>query len=218
MVTNSSNSSSSKYITTLFKIASRYAPSRILSYNIAHVVIAIQLIGKNGIASRSLLCKELSLGEGSVKTLIKHMKMHGVITTSRAGTMLSSNGKEIYSYITQAMPREISVPCCSIVVGKANYAVRVDNRYIRNRVGKGIEQRDAAVKAGAIGTTTLVYKGSKFTMPNMDYDVLANEDKVRDILLEELMPNDGDIIVIGSADDIKVAEIATKYAILSTLL
>jgi hypothetical protein len=32
------------------------------------------------------------------------------------------------------------------------------------------------------------------------------------------MPNDGDIIVIGSADDIKVAEIATKYAILSTLL
>ncbi len=213
-----SGGNSSKCITTLFKIASRYAPSRILSYNIAHAAIAIQLIGKNGIVSRSLLCKELALGEGSVKTLIKHMKMYGVIITSRAGTRLNSNGKEIYNYITQAMPREISVPQCSIAIGKANYAVRVDSRYIRNRIGKGIEQRDAAVKVGAIGTTTLVYTSSKFIMPNVNYDVLANEGEVRTMLLEELVPNDGDVILIGSADDIKVAEIATKYAILSTLL
>ncbi len=58
---------SNEFITMLSNIASRYAPSRLLSYNIAHVVIAIQYIGKHGVASRALLCKDLALGEGSIK-------------------------------------------------------------------------------------------------------------------------------------------------------
>ncbi len=209
---------SNEFITILSNIASRYAPSRVLSYNIAHVVIAIQLMGKYGIASRALLCKDLALGEGSIRTLVKHMRMHGIVTTGRRGTILTNNGKDLYEYIIEAMPREASIPYCSIAIGKANYAVRVSSKYIRKGIGKGIEQRDAAVKVGAIGATTLIYRDAKFIMPDAYYDALQNEYEVRALLLNRLVPYDGDVIVIGSADDIKVAEVAAKYAILLTIL
>jgi len=62
-----------KYVRTLTKIASRYAPSRILSFDSTHVIKVLQLLEEEGHVSRNLLCQELSLGEGSIKTLVKHL-------------------------------------------------------------------------------------------------------------------------------------------------
>ncbi len=70
------------YVKTLGKIAGRYAPSRLLSFDLVHVFIVLQLIEKKGHVSRNLLCKELSLGEGSVKTLVKHLKTQGIIEST----------------------------------------------------------------------------------------------------------------------------------------
>ncbi len=56
------------YVRTLTKIASRYAPSRTLSFDSTHVIKVLQLLEKEGHVSRNLLCQELSLGEGSSKT------------------------------------------------------------------------------------------------------------------------------------------------------
>ncbi len=55
-------------------------------------------------------------------------------------------------------------------------------------------------------------------MPDAYYDTLKDEHEVRMLLLKELSPDDGDVIVIGSADHIKMAEVAAKYAVLSTIL
>jgi len=49
------------YIKTLQEISTRYAPSRILSFDIAHVFKALQLIETRGHVSRDILCKELDL-------------------------------------------------------------------------------------------------------------------------------------------------------------
>jgi transcription initiation factor IIE alpha subunit len=77
------------YVKALANIASRYAPSRILSFDSVHVFIVLQLIEKKGHVSRNILCEELSLGEGSVKTLVKHLKTHGIIECNKAGTTTS---------------------------------------------------------------------------------------------------------------------------------
>lgn len=75
------------YVKTLAKIASRYAPSRKLSFDSVHVFKVLQLIENKGHVSRNSLCQELSLGEGSVKTLVKHLKAQGIIESTRAGTL-----------------------------------------------------------------------------------------------------------------------------------
>ena len=82
------------YVKTLQKVASRIAPSRILSFEIVHVLKTLQLIQEKGHVSRHTLCKKLDLGEGTVKTLVKHLKIYDLVVTDRSGTRISERGKQ----------------------------------------------------------------------------------------------------------------------------
>jgi hypothetical protein len=204
------------YIKALEKVASRYAPSRALSFDVVHVFAALQLIERSNKASRDMLCKELALGEGTVKTLVKHMKMHRLVETSNGGTKMTAKGKGICSELLSSMPSEMSLPRCSIALGKFNYAVLV--KEFGFAIKSGIEQRDAAIKIGATGATTLLSKDSKFVMPASSQDSLKKEPEVRRMLAEKLKPEEGDVIIIGSADsNEKTAELAAKNAALLTI-
>jgi hypothetical protein len=72
-------------------------------------------------------------------------------------------------------------------------------------VKDGLRQRDEAVKAGAAGATTLVFRNGRILMPpetDMDssYPQLARQIRAAFELRE------GDVIVIGSAGDLRAAE------------
>ena len=77
-----------QYFKILENISGRYAPSRILSFDMVHVFKALQLMKNRGHVSRDLLCQELDLGEGTIKTLLKHLKMHDMISSTNAGTKI----------------------------------------------------------------------------------------------------------------------------------
>jgi len=204
------------YVKALEKVASRYAPSRALSFDVVHVFAALQLIEESGKASRDTLCKELALGEGTVKTLVKHMKMHRLVETSNGGTKMTGRGRGICTELLSSMPSEMSLPRCSVALGKFNYAVLV--REFGFAVKSGIEQRDAAIKMGATGATTLLFKENKFVMPASSQDSLKKEQDIRKMLAEKLKPREGDVIIIGSADsNEKTAELAAKNAALLTI-
>ena len=205
------------YIMMLERVASRYAPSRALSFDHVHVFAALQRIGNKGITSRNALCSGLVLGEGTVKTLVKHLKMQGLIETSNRGTKMTAKGKGIYEGLLSAIPAEMSLPKCSVALSKFNYAVLV--REFGFAVRLGIEQRDAAIKMGATGATTLLFKDNKFVMPAASSnDSLKKEHEVRRMLVEKLNPRDGDVIIIGSADsNERIAELGAKNAALLTI-
>ncbi len=204
------------YIMMLERVASRYAPSRALSFDLVHVFAALQRIGNKGITSRNALCSGLVLGEGTVKTLVKHLKKQGLIETSNRGTKMTAKGKSVYEGLLSAIPAEMSLPRCSVALSRFNYAVLV--REFGFAVGLGIEQRDAAIKMGATGATTLLFKDNKFVMPASSNDSLKKEREVRKMLIEKLNPRDGDVIIIGSADsNEKTAELGAKNAALLTI-
>jgi hypothetical protein len=205
------------YIMMLERVASRYAPSRALSFDLVHVFAALQRIGNKGITSRNALCSGLVLGEGTVKTLVKHLKKQGLIETSNRGTKMTAKGKSVYEGLLSAIPAEMSLPRCAVALSRFNYAVLV--REFGFAVGLGIEQRDAAIKMGATGATTLLFKDNKFVMPASSNDSLKKEREVRKMLIEKLNPRDGDVIIIGSADsNEKTAELGAKNAALLTIL
>ena len=204
------------YIMMLQKVASRYAPSRVLSFDAVHVFAALQMIGNNGTTSRNELCSGLVLGEGTIKTLVKHLKMQGLIETSNRGTKMTAKGKGICEGLLLAIPAEMSLPKCSVSLSRFNYAVLV--KEFGFAVGLGIEQRDAAIKMGATGATTLLFKDNKFVMPANSNDSLKKEPRVRRMLVEKLNPREGDVIIIGSADsNEKTAELGAKNAALLTV-
>ena len=50
------------------------------------------------------------------------------------------------------------MPKCSIALGKFNYVILLMNYGFA--IKSGIEQRDAAIKMGALGATTLLYNNN----------------------------------------------------------
>ena len=207
------------YIKALSQVATRYAPSRVLSFDLVHIFKTLQLIKNNGHVGRDLLCKELLLGEGSIKTLVKHLKMHGLVQTSNGGTRLTNKGMKICSELVPSLSSETSLPVCSVAIGKFNYAVLL--KELGFAIKSGIEQRDAAIKIGGTGATTLLFKDNKFTMPNGTaiYDSLRKEPHIRKLLIERLKPEEGDVVIIGGADNNeKTAELAAKNAAILTIM
>lgn len=98
-----------------------------------------QLVEEKGHVSRALLCKELSLGEGVVRTLLKHLKIQGLTESTKNGTTMTEKGITILSGLVSSMPAEISIPKCSVTLGKFNHVVLL--RQFGFVVKSGIEQR-----------------------------------------------------------------------------
>jgi hypothetical protein len=205
------------YVRTLQKVASRIAPSRILSFEIVHVLVTLQLIQERGRVSRHTLCKKLDLGEGTVKTLVKHLKIYDLIETDKTGTRISTKGSKLLSELLLSIPAEMSISTCSVALGKFNYAILI--KQMSYVIRSGIEQRDAAIKMNALGATTLVYKDDKFMIPNTNFNALHREQKLHTLLVDSLKPEEGDVLIIGS-DNIseRAAEFAAKSAALVTIM
>jgi hypothetical protein len=205
------------YVRTLQKVASRIAPSRILSFEMVHVLVTLQLIQERGHVSRHTLCKKLDLGEGTVKTLVKHLKIYDLIETDKTGTRISTKGSKLLSELLLSIPAEMSISTCSVALGKFNYAILI--KQMSYVIRSGIEQRDAAIKMNALGATTLVYKDDKFMIPNTNFNALHREQKLHTLLVDSLKPEEGDVLIIGS-DNIsgRAAEFAAKSAALVTIM
>ena len=206
------------YVKALTKIASRYAPSRMLSFELVHIFKVFQLLDKNEHVSRTLLCQELALGEGSVRTLLKHLKMQNLVKSTNGGTRLTEKGKALSSELLQSIPSEAIMPKCSIALGRFNYVVLLRNYEFA--IKSGIEQRDAAIKIGALGATTLIYKDNKITMPGAyNNNFLQEEPHVTSSLIDKLKPQENDVIIIGSDNEsLRTAEFAAKNAALFTIM
>jgi hypothetical protein len=175
----------------------------------------MQLLEDRERISRSLLVKELDLGEGSIKTLVKHMKMSGLVENSKGGMWFTNKGKTVYAKLRDVIPSETDIAKCSVALGKFNHVVLVKN--FAYGIRSGIEQRDEAIKSGAIGATTLIFKNGSLLMPSTREDLLRKDPKLHSLIMKKLQPEDNDVIIIGSSEDKKIAEMAAKSAALHTI-
>lgn len=202
-------------IRLLSKVAERYAPSRLLSFDLAHVFKSMQLLNDKKKISRSLLIKELGLGEGSIKTLVKHLKMSGLVENSKGGMWFTNKGKTVYSKLHDVIPNEMDITKCSISLGKFNHAVLVKN--LAHGIRNGIEQRDEAIKSGATGATTLIFRHGGLLMPSTREDLMRKDQTLYFLIMKNLQPQENDVIIIGSSENKKTAEMAAKSAALHTI-
>ena len=192
------------------RVTSKIAPGRAPSFTEAHVIKTLETIGTRKTVGRIRLSKELGLGEGTVRTLVKHLKKERIIEVSRRGIMLSEYGKELFSKLRSHISEEVEIPPSPLTVGPHNVAVLVRN--MGHTVKYGLEQRDAAIRAGASGATTLVFSRNKLSMPGVKEDILKDVSSIRDILMSKLRPKENDVIIIGSAEDKKTAEFGAKIS------
>ena len=199
-----------KSLKIIEKVAEKIAPGRTPLFTEAHVIKALEEIQAQEQVGRMKLSRILGLGEGTTRTLIKHLKNEKLIKISKSGIELSERGKDLFSILRAEISKEIEIPPSQLTVGAFNVAILV--RDVGSAVKYGLEQRDAAIMTGAHGATTLIFSKNKLTMPGVTEDIFKDNPLIRDVLLSKLKPKENDVIIIGSAEDKRVAEFGAKMA------
>lgn len=194
---------------------SRKGSSKILTFSIPHVFKALQLLTKERFVSRATFGREIHLGEGAVKTLILHLKEAGMADSTKSGTFLTEKGHRLANQIQNTIPKECRIKKSRFMQGKYNHAILLKN--YSKIVKTGLEQRDYAILYGSSGCTTLTCKNKKLVFPGDEKECFIKDRKTEDYLLENLCPNEGDVIIISSSEDPFVAEISAKNSALWTL-
>lgn len=196
------------------KVADKTAPGRLPSFAQAHVIKALEEISLQKSVGRSKLSKDLCLGEGEVRTLVKHLKNEGLVDVSKTGISLSSSGRKLLFSLRTLMSEAVEVPLTPLTVGPLNVAVRVAG--LKNSIKYGVEQRDAAIMVGAKGATTLVFTKNRLIVPGTEEDASKHDPSIL-ASLSKLSLNDGDVIIIGSAVEKIKADLGAKTAALELL-
>ena len=204
-----------KLLDVIEQVTKKIAPGPAPAFNEAHVVKVLELIGKYKTVGRIKLSKEIGLGEGTTRTLLKHLKNEGVTQSSRSGISLSSDGKKLLSDLRSQLSEGVEIPSSPLTVGAFNIAVLV--RDAAHAVGSGIEQRDAAIKSGALGATTLVFSVKKLALPHEEEKLSESMPELHDNLVTQLKPEENDVIIIGCGTNRYLAEIGAKMAAIKLL-
>jgi len=199
---------------TVSRVAAKTAPGRLHTFAQAHIVKALEEIGSQRAIGRMKLSRDLHLGEGEARTLVKHLKSEGLIEVSKSGVALSTAGRRLLSRLRAFMSEQVDVASTPLTVGHFNAAVRV--RGVSDLVRYGLEQRDAALLAGARGATTLIFNKNTLVIAGTREDA-SKRDLSLLATLSKLDLKEGDIVIIGSADDRISAELGAKTAALELL-
>jgi len=65
------------------------------TFDIPYIFKTLQLLSKEKFVSRATFGKEIHLGEGTVKTLISHLKEAKIIEITKSGSFLTDKGEKI---------------------------------------------------------------------------------------------------------------------------
>jgi predicted transcriptional regulator len=182
----------------------------------AHVNWVFWKIAARQPMGRKMLVQETGLGEGSLRTILIKLDEYGLVKSAKPGRTLTENGSKVISRLKQIVRVE---QAGRMVMTDKPYNCLVIVKGGGKSVKSGMEQRDAAIKAGRSGATTLVVEKGKLVMPGFERGVNIDKQYPQDAArIKELAdPEEGDAIVVGSEDKPQKAEEAAWIAA-STLL
>tara|TARA_B100000676_G_C18017045_1_gene810263 strand:+ start:1045 stop:1683 length:639 start_codon:yes stop_codon:yes gene_type:complete len=203
------------HIKILQRVVSKKRTGKELSFSMPHVFKAINILYNEKYVSRATLCRELHLGEGSIKTLIKHLKELEIISIIKSGTFLTTKGRNIAEKFQESIPSCHLLKDCKLTGFRYTNAVLL--RDFSNHLGNGLEQRDFAILYGAKEVFTFVFKKENFVFPKENIDGFSNDRKTKDIMIEKLNPQKNDVVIITSSNDKFEAELSGINSALCTI-
>lgn len=167
-------------------------------FTLFHVWKTYSVINSRGPIGRKTLSHLLGIGEGSTRTILDKMIREGSVENTNLGVVLTERGvKNFRSSGIMVSPVRID----GLTISDQDCAVHVKG--MADRIGTGYEQRDEAVRVGAMGATTLVVNGGKLLFPgdysDPDQSLLA---PIRSAFTLE----ENDVVIIGTASSYDIAE------------
>jgi predicted transcriptional regulator len=206
----------SKFKQFIENIASEKAHGPSTTFSAAHIFSALESIAEKPIG-RNKLAEKIGVGDGAIRTIINHLKDAGLIETSKTGCTLTTKGLNIWKKFEEFFPKRGEIGKTELTTAEHNYAFLVKNS--GHKVKSGIEQRDAAIVAGAKRAVVIVSKGGHLSIKSVSNDISKEFPKAADQILKVTQPEDNDVIVIAGADapqKAKHAAFAAGWALLNS--
>ena len=185
------------------QIAGKKAPGPSTSFSIFHVFYALELLSQKPLG-RNKLAEKLNVGDGAVRTIISRLVDAGLVETSKIGCNLTEKGLEIWKQFEEIFPKRIEFPKSELVGSEFNFVFLVKNS--GQKVVSSIDQRDAAIIAGARKALVIVVKGSHLSIESVGDCIELQYPKAANLLVEELKPQNNDVIVVAGADSLLKAK------------
>ncbi|MGA2972054.1 MAG: DUF4443 domain-containing protein [Candidatus Bathyarchaeia archaeon] len=206
---------SGRMLQTLQALSRLPSPGPAPAFTHVDVSQAILTIGDEGQIGRIELSRRLGIGEGAIRTIIKHLTQANIITIEKGGCALTRRGAQLYKSLRSRVSKISSMDARELALDKVSAAVLI--RGSGHLVKRGIEQRDAAIRAGATGACTLVFQGREFLMPMSESEEwrLGQDDPLFQDLKNAFNPEEGDVVVVSSASGRVLAEHGAMAAALT---
>jgi predicted transcriptional regulator len=177
-------------------IASQKAPGPSTTFTVSHIFYALDSMAKKPIG-RNKLARNLEVGEGTVRTIINRLKNSGLIETSKEGCNLTIKGLAVWKQFEELFPKRVELGETELTNAKYNYAFLVKNS--GHKVRSGIEQRDAAIVAGAKQAAIMVSKQGHLTIESVSNKLEQQFPTASDQILNTIHPADNDVVVLVGA-------------------
>ena len=174
--------------------APQYGP--MFRFTDANVYWALHVLSDGRRVGRKRLSELIGVGEGSMRRILNTLKERNMINIKQTGITITKAGLD---YLEKIPIRVIEVNPGDMVLGEYKQAVLVKNA--AEAVGNGLKQRDAGIRAGSLGCTTLIIRDGKKVFLPPDWSIDENNPDVAESIRSISIVEDGDAIIIGGADD-----------------
>jgi len=166
-----------------------------------HELFILWLLAVEEEIGRYRLSKMLGVSEGVARGILARMRKKGLIVVRRrAGTRASREGaRELLTLMKRSRLRLVEKLDEKVLgLGQEEVIFQIAER--SNRLGQGIEQRDAAIKAGATGAVTFFFDGKTLRFPGVREPVSKRSPATFEMLKKRLRMRRRDIVILAFAD------------------
>ncbi len=184
--------------------APQYGP--MFRFTDANVYWALYLLSSGKRMGRKRLAEEIGVGEGSMRRIIESLRDWEMITIKQTGITITRTGLGFLSDV----PIEVAdIDLGDAVMGSYQQAIVV--RGVADKIQNGMQQRDAGIKVGATGCTTVVLRDGRLMVPP-DWILDIERPEVAKNIYEKAKLTEKDILIVGSANDKHTAVVAALTA------
>jgi predicted transcriptional regulator len=179
------------------QIAEKRAPGPSTTFTIFHIFYALELMAQESLG-RNKLAEKLQVGDGAIRTIISRLREAGLIETSKEGCNLTEKGCDFWRQFEEIFPKRVDLPKSELSASEFNHAFLVKNR--GQKVESGIDQRDAAIIAGARKALILVYHKNHLSIASVSDCVEKEYPKAANQILALIAPQENDVVIVAGAD------------------
>jgi len=160
----------------------------------ANIYWALHVLSDGRRVGRKKLSEMVGIGEGSMRRIIDTLKEWNFIIVKQTGITITKAGQ---TFLTQIPIRVVDVELGGSTVGDYSQSVLVLG--VSDKVYNGMQQRDAGIKVGATGCTTVVIRDGVLMIPP-DWNVDMMNPELAYKIRKETGITQNDVIIVGSAD------------------